>query len=160
MEKYRNLQHRTAKSRLRITDAQGQPVANAVLSLKQTNHEFLFGCGAFDSLPYANPKKDADPGLLGFYQDRMDKWLALYNYGTLPFYWGGFEPTEGCPETVSRMNAAKFLQEHNVKVKGHPLCWHTACANWLLQYDNETILKKQLDRITRDVTAFKGVVDM
>lgn len=29
-----------------------------------------------------------------------------------------------------------------------------------MAYDNDTILKKQLDRIQRDVTAFKGVVDM
>ncbi|MBP5732830.1 MAG: endo-1,4-beta-xylanase, partial [Lachnospiraceae bacterium] len=44
--------------------------------------------------------------------------------------------------------------------KGHPLCWHTACADWLMQYSNAEILKKQLQRIDRDVTAFKGVIDM
>lgn len=90
----------------------------------------------------------------------MDKWLKLFNYGTIPFYWGGFEPVEGHPLTESRMNAAKYLQANGVRVKGHPLCWHTVCAPWLLEYDNATILKKQLDRIQRDVSAFRGVVDM
>ena len=94
------------------------------------------------------------------YKDRVDKWLQLFNYGTIPFYWGGFEPTEGQPLTKSRKDAAKFLKEHGVRVKGHPLCWHTVCADWLMDYDNATILQKQLDRINREVTEFKGVVDM
>lgn len=126
-----------------------------------TNHEFLFGCGAFDFLSFANAK-EADQNSEAFLQakDRVEKWMGLYNYGTLPFYWGGFEPTEGNPQTQSRMNAAKFMQEHGITVKGHPLCWHTACANWLMDYDNKTILEKQLKRIERDVTGFKGVIDI
>ncbi len=148
---------RKAKCRLHIVDAMGNPVSGKKLQFKQTNHEFLFGCGAFDTLPYANPTEGVDRA---FIEDRVNKWLDIYNYGTLPFYWGRFEPTEGQPETESRMNAAKFLQSHNVKVKGHPLCWHTACADWLMEYDNKTILEKQLQRINRDVTGFKGVIDM
>lgn len=151
------LTNRKAKCRLHIVDAMGNPVSNTKLQLKQTNHEFLFGCGAFDTLPYVNQPKDED---VAFLKDRVDKWLDLYNYGTLPFYWGRFEPTEGQPETESRMKAAKFLNSHQVKVKGHPLCWHTACADWLMEYDNKTILQKQLQRIHRDVTGFKGVIDM
>lgn len=157
MERNDKLTHRKAQCKLRIVDEQGKPVAGARIALKQTNHEFLFGCGAFDMLPYANAAEGED---IAFLKDRVDKWLALYNYGTLPFYLGKFEPEEGKPETVSRMNAAKFLQERNVTVKGHPLCWHTACADWLMQYDNQTILKKQLQRIDRDVTNFKGVIDI
>lgn len=149
--------HRKAKCRLHVVNEQGLPMANAKLRLKQTNHEFLFGCGAFDTLPYTSP---ADGENLSFLEDRIQKWLSIYNYGTIPFYWGGFEPKEGQPETESRMKAAKFLNSHHVKVKGHPLCWHTSCADWLMQYDNQTILKKQLDRINRDVTDFKGTVDM
>lgn len=156
MRDYNNLSHRKANCRLLVTDSQGNPVKNTVVKVEQTNHEFLFGCGAFDSLPLTNPKEGTD---MAFLEDRMNKWLALYNYGTIPFYWGGFEPVEGKPETISRMNAAKYLQDKGVVVKGHPLCWHTACVDWLMNYDNETILKKQLERINRDVTGFKGVID-
>ncbi len=157
MKRNDDFSHRKAKCTLRIVDGQGQPLSDKTMSLNQTNHEFLFGCGAFDTLPYTDPGFDGDKD---FFKDRIDKWLALYNYGTLPFYWGGFEQQEGRPETESRMRAARFLQEHNVAVKGHPLCWHTACADWLMNYDNKTILKKQLDRINRDVTGFKGVIDI
>lgn len=52
----------------------------------------------------------------------MEKWLNLFNYGTLPFYWGRYEPEEGKPEFESRMNAARFLVAQRKRVKGHPLC--------------------------------------
>ncbi len=152
-----NLMHRKAKCRLHILDEQGKPVADRVIALKQTNHEFLFGCGAFDTIPYTNAPSQEE---LPFLEDRVNKWLDVFNFGTLPFYWGTFEGVEGQPATESRMNAAKFLQSKGVRVKGHPLCWHTACADWLMQYDNETIMKKQLERINRDVTGFKGIIDM
>lgn len=164
-EKY---EHRKSSQAIRFTDASGKVLANADVEVRQTNHEFLFGCGAFDFLPAT---ADGDTGKISFYQDKVDpkvsfykdrvsKWLDLFNYGTLPFYWGGFEPKEGEPLTESRMRAAKFMRENGATPKGHPLCWHTACANWLMEYDNKTILSKQLDRINRDVTAFKGVIDI
>ncbi len=150
-------EHRKSEARIRFTDVSGKPIANADIRAKLTNNEFLFGCGAFDMLgataPDEFPKKE-------FFQDRANKWLEVFNYGTLPFYWAQFEPKEGEPQTESRMRAAKYMKEHNVRAKGHPLCWHTLCADWLLEYDNKTILDKQLDRIHREVSEFKGVIDM
>lgn len=148
--------HRYSKVRLHVTDAQGNPVAGKKLKVNQTNHEFLFGCGAFDFLPYVDCPEEQKP----FWKERVDKWLEVYNYGTVPFYWGGFEPVEGQLQTENRMKASKYLQDRGVKVKGHPLCWHTVCADWLLKYDNDTIFNKQIERIHREVTAFKGTVDM
>ena len=146
---------RKATRHLRVTDAAGRPAADTRLEIRQTSHDFLFGCGAFDVLSYANEKKgDA------FWADRVEKWLALYNYGTLPFYWGRFEPVEGAPETENRMNGARFLTSRGVTLKGHPLCWHTVCADWLMQYDNKTILDRQLARIDREVRGFRGVIDI
>ena len=148
-------EHRRASALIRVKDAGGRPAAGRRLRLDQTGHDFLFGCGAFDAIPYANGLGE-DPCL----KDRMEKWLGLFNYGTMAFYWGGFEPKEGEPQTESRMNASRFLVERGRRVKGHPLCWHTACADWLMQYDDKTILDKQLARIDRDVTAFAGVIDI
>ena len=148
-------EHRKAHAVLRVLDGQGRPVANAHLHLDQKSHDFLFGCGAFDAIPYTNEKK-GDP----FLGDRVEKWLRLFNYATLPFYWGRYEPEEGKPAFENRMNAARFLTGRGVRLKGHPLCWHTVCADWLMQYDDKTILDKQLERIHRDVTAFAGVIDI
>ncbi|MDD5934574.1 MAG: endo-1,4-beta-xylanase, partial [Clostridiales bacterium] len=157
MRDNQSIAHRKAKCKVRMIDESGRPVANQTVQVKQTNHEFLFGCGAFDSLatiifPDGEGKEIA--------KDRVNKWLEVYNYGTLPVYWGNFEPEEGKPNTANLLEAAKLLQSHNVKVKGHPLCWHTVCADWLMKYDNETILRKQLERIHREMTDFKGIIDM
>ncbi len=115
----------------------------------------MFGCGAFDMMPYVNGG-EKDP----FLKERADKWLALFDYGTLPFYWGRYEPEEGKPDFEHLYKTAKFLRDHDKQVKGHPLCWHTVCADWLMEYDNQTILDKQLARIDREVSAFRGVIDI
>lgn len=171
-----SLKDRKASVKIQVVDTNGKPVANTKLSYNQTNHEFLFGYGAFDFLSYAmadtmDPKKvpeqvlrpqDLDPNWnpKKFFETRVNKWLEIFNYGTLPFYWGGFEKTEGNPNTEGLKKAAQIMKDHNVKVKGHPLCWHTGCAEWLLKYDNATILEKQLGRIQREVEGFKGLIDM
>ena len=160
------VKHRCASAKVKITDKAGNALPFTEVTFDLSNHEFLFGCGAFDSLPLTGsatveklPFFDNAEETKQFFQDRVDKWTALFNYGTLPFYWGGYEPTEGNPQYESRMNAAKYLISKGATIKGHPLCWHTACADWLLKYDNKTIMEKQLNRIVRDVTAFKGVID-
>ena len=144
--------HRRSTVNVQFKDASGKALADTDIKVKLTGHEFLFGCGAFDFLPATDGKE--------MFVDRTEKWLDLFNYGTLPFYWGQFEKKEGEPRTELLMKAAKLMREHGAIPKGHPLCWHTECADWLMEYDNKTILSKQLDRINRDVSDFKGVIDI
>jgi GH35 family endo-1,4-beta-xylanase len=144
---------------IRLVDRQGKPAAGRRIRVEQTRHSFLFGCGAFDAVPVANPGT-ADGNTRAFLQERMEKWRKLFNYGTLPFYWGRFEPEKGRPRTEELRNAARWLRDRNVTVKGHPLCWHTGTAPWLLELSDEEILEAQLERIEREVTAFRGLVDL
>lgn len=143
--------HRIGECLVKVIDKNGNPVSDKDLVLNQKSHEFLFGCGAFDFLDF--PGKQPN-------EDRRDKWLALMNYGTLPFYWGRYEPEEGHPNYEMLKEASDRLVANNVTLKGHPLCWHTVCADWLLKYSDEVIMDKQLARINRDVTAFKGTIDI
>ena len=151
------LRHRKADVRLRLVNPDGSPAARRTVRVDQISHQFLFGCGAFDAVAMEWVRSEEKKRFL---RERMDKWLALFNYGTLPFYWGRHEPVEGQTFQTQTMAAAACLRKEGVRVKGHPLCWHTACAPWLMQYSNEEILRRQLERIHRDVTAFKGVIDM
>ena len=143
--------HRIGECLVKVIDKNGNPVSDKDLVLNQKSHEFLFGCGAFDFLDYPGMQPNGD---------RRDKWLALMNYGTLPFYWGRYEPEEGHPNYEMLKDASDRLVANNVTLKGHPLCWHTVCADWLLKYSDEVIMDKQLARINRDVTAFKGTIDI
>ena len=151
------LKHRKADARLHILNPDGTPFASRPVQIDQVSHQFLFGCGAFDAVALM---KVPNEQWKAFLRQRMEKWLALFNYGTLPFYWGRYEPEEGKTAYTETMAAAKWLRERGVRVKGHPLCWHTACAPWLMNYSNEEILRRQLERIHRDVTAYKGVIDL
>ena len=151
------LSHRKATAQLRLMNADGTPVANKSVDIKQTSHKFLFGCGVFETVEMMEAQNDERRDFL---HQRLDKWLGLFNYGTLPFYWGRYEPQPGKTTKEPTLKAAEWLQERSVTMKGHPLCWHTACANWLMQYSNEEILRRQLERIHRDMTDFKGIIDM
>ena len=151
------LKHRKAAAKLRILNPDGSPAAGRSVRVDQVSHQFLFGCGAFDAVEIM---KTDDEKKRTFLQERMEKWLGLFNYGTLPFYWGRYEPVEGQTAYTETMAAARWLLEKGVTVKGHPLCWHTACAPWLMQYSNAEILRRQIERIHRDVSAFKGVIGL
>ncbi len=148
-----NIDHRKINSRIRFTDSRGNAIANTGIDIRQSAHEFLFGCGAFDFIPYVTEGDEE-------YRQLTESWLKIFNYATLPFYWGNYEPEEGKPNRDALMKTAEYLKDKGVRVKGHPLCWHTACADWLMKYDNSEILDKQLKRIDREVNGFKGVIDM
>ena len=127
------------------------PAGVKEITIRQKKHKFLFGSNVFGLTG-----KTGDN--LKTYQDRIS---AVWNSGTLPFYWGRYEPEEGKPDPGNRVwEAADWAKKEGFTLKGHPLCWHTVCAPWLLKYDNDTILKMQLDRIRRDVDKYKGIIDM
>lgn len=148
MDKY---QHRKAEKKLVFTDGQGKRLCGRNVDIKLKNHKFMFGWGAFDVLDYVNSPSDK-------MLRRAEMWEEVFNYGTLPFYWGLYEPKEGNIQSERLMKCVDRLNGKNVKVKGHPLCWHTVCADWLMKYDTPDIMKKQLDRITREVNCFKGKI--
>ena len=148
-----DISHRKVEKRLQFKDVMGNTLANKEIHVKQTDHSFLFGCGGFDFYPYVEEGGEER-------QKIIDSWLDIFNFATLPFYLGTYEPEEGKPNQEVTIKVAECLKSKNVKAKGHPLCWHTVCADWLMKYDNETILRKQLERIEREVTVYKGLVDI
>jgi len=155
--------HRKSKVKLFFKKHDGTPLTNETVELRQKRHEFLFGCGGFDALILSGGGKpdggNIDEKQKADSKELLDLIFGLCNYATLPFYWGRYESEEGKPDEKRTIAAAKYYAERGVVTKGHPLCWHTVCAPWLMKYSNAEILKKQLERIHRDVGAFKGLID-
>ena len=85
-------------------------------------------------------------------------YLDLFNAVTLPFYWARFEPERGHPDTARLLAAARWFADRGCLVKGHPLAWHTLAPPWLLGEPPERVEAALRDRITREVTAFRGVI--
>ena len=153
--------HRTADATVTVIGPDGKPAAGIELTVAQRAHAFLFGSTGFDVIPYVNGELAGDDRAAE--RERVERiaerWLALMNFATLPFYWGGFEPERGKPDTARILAASRWFTERGIPVKGHPLLWHTSCADWLLPLSNEEILAEQKARIRREVGDFRGVID-
>lgn len=152
------LKHRKGSRKLTITGKDGKPLKNQAVTVKQVSHAFLFGCTEFSAIPYANGELQGRDKEIT--EERFRLFFELFNYSTLPFYWGGFEPVKGKPNTRKLKVASEWLVKNGVRLKGHPLCWHTACAPWLMEMSNKDILTTQLNRIRREVTDFAGLIDI
>lgn len=142
--------HRTADVTLTVLDAVGKPLVGKTVTVEQVRHQFLFGCNIFRLEP------DDGADAQAAYQRR---YTDLLNYATLPFYWGMFEPGEGNTATTHIRAMAEWCRNHNIRTKGHPLCWHTVKPRWIEGKPLGEVRRLQLGRITREVTAFKGLVD-
>ena len=146
----RILEHRTAQATLTLTTPDGKPLANTAVVVRQVRHKFLFGCNAFAI-------NTADSGEAQ--QNYQKRFAELLNFATLGFYWGAFEREEGKPATERLKMMAQWCAKNNVRTKGHPLCWHQVPPRWLAGKTPEEVARLQLGRITRDVTAFRGLIE-
>jgi len=150
--------NRTIDVSITVLKSDDTPLASQEVTIEQTKHQFLFGTAAFDLVPlasgdYVGEAKEKAEG-------RAERITALFNAATLPFYWARFEPERGKPITEKVKNAARWCLDHHIVTKGHPLCWHTLTADWLLSMSNPEILQAQIARIQREVSNFRGLIDM
>ncbi len=148
--------HRAVEVELTVLKADNSPLEQQDVVIAQTNHKFLFGISGFDIVQAVNAPNEEQQE---WYARRAAKIADLFNSVTLPFYWGRFEPEQGRPMTAQLKKAAQWCVDRHLRVKGHPLCWHTVCADWLLPMSNAEILQAQLGRIQREVTDFRGLID-
>jgi endo-1,4-beta-xylanase len=150
--------NRTAQATVTLSH-NGLPVANQDILIQQKSHKFLFGSNwGESSIALANGELSGKEKELA--ELRNENFLRIFNQATLPFYWARFEPQRGQPQTQRILNVARWYKEQNCVVKGHPLCWHTLTADWLLTMSNQEILQAQLARIQRDVADFAGLIEM
>ncbi|GAA3820508.1 endo-1,4-beta-xylanase [Sphaerisporangium flaviroseum] len=161
--------NRTADATVTLL-ADGVPLAGQEVVVAQRNHAFLFGCTGFEFIPLANGELSAEatagqteaPGgsPAAAAEHLAGLWSGLFNFATLPFYWGGFEPVRGRPDTERLRRTARWFVDQGCVVKGHPLAWHTVTADWLMELPNADIARAQVARIQRETTGFAGLIDM
>lgn len=162
-----SVDHRRATAQVTVIDARGDRVRDATVTVEQQRHAFAFGNIGFDFIPLANGESGRDRSneatsggaSLDGLADLSAQWLELFNTATLPFYWRGFEPVQGSPDTARLLATAKWFADRGVTVKGHPLTWHTLAPEWLTAAPVEQVEKLQRARIRREVTDFAGVID-
>lgn len=159
------LRHRSFEATLTVRHPDGMVCADTDLVVEQTRHAFGFGNIGFDFVGLANGDTAEGPGAVFGGADPeaaerlVDLWLAVFNTATLPFYWAGFEPVRGEPETERLRATARWFRDRGVSLKGHPLAWHTLAPTWLLDTPDDEVEQVLRGRIRREVTAFDGLVD-
>lgn len=155
------MRHRVGEVTLTVRGRDGQPLADSPVTVSQHRHAFAFGNIAFDLLRLLDSQRheDAAPGERVGLDQYGDLLLNLFNTATLPFYWGRYEPSRGAPDTQGRTEAARWLAERGVTVKGHPLVWHTVQPSWLLGLDLDEVERLQRERIRDIVGGFAGLID-
>ncbi len=138
-------------------------MAGATVRVAQRRHAFVFGNIGFDLIPLANGETQFERSVFGGATHGLDDlaklYVELFNTATLPFYWRGFEPVRGRPDTARLAATARWFAGHGVDVKGHPLLWHTMAPTWLLPLSDDEVHRLIVERITREVTDFAGLVD-
>ena len=153
MDRY---EHRKSTCIIRLTDREGKPVPGRKVHAELKKHAFLFGTGGFFAVPRNNPSIPAEKKE---YLDRIYReWAPVFNYATLPFYLGRYEPEPGKTLEVPTLRAARQLAADGKSLKGHPLCWHTVAAPWMYDMPEEEVLETFLARIRRELAAFGEVI--
>ncbi|HEY6569920.1 MAG TPA: endo-1,4-beta-xylanase, partial [Candidatus Limnocylindrales bacterium] len=151
------MRHRIADATVTVVDGAGAPVAGHDVVVAQRRHRFHFGGTDFDLVDLANGELSGERRVI--VERSSAAFLDLFDFATLPFYLGRFEPVRGRPDTARIRTAARWLVDRGCLVKGHPLCWHSVTADWLTELPVEEVIDVALARIRRDVADFAGLID-
>jgi GH35 family endo-1,4-beta-xylanase len=143
--------HRTAEVALRVTGPAGQPLPRAEIEIALARHAFKLGANAF------HVGGIESPGLREGYEERF---AALLNYATLPFYWAGYEREPGQTSERRLEAMADWCAQHRITAKGHPLAWHEVFPAWANALDDADVLRRQQARVKTIVSHFKGRIDI
>jgi len=152
--------HRTADVSLTLRDPGGNRLpAGLVASVEQVRHEFLFGCNTYSWGRCGTPDGD---------RAYADRFSALFNYATLPFYWGpvppypqleAYEGAEGSTREEATRDLARWCVRRGIAPKGHPLLFFREPA-WLAGRSPDELERFLWARVTREVAAFGGLIDI
>jgi endo-1,4-beta-xylanase len=135
---------------VRVLDRRGRPVANANVRVEQTRHSFLFGSNIFGLAP-----EDHTPAQLAY----RERFAALFNYATLPFYWGAFERTQGRPDYARLEATARWCVAHGITPKGHPLVWQEVYPRWAPK-DADAVVPLLRSRVNDLITRYRGLINV
>jgi len=140
---------RKAPAQIRVVDSKGSPIAGATVKVEQRRHAFLFGCNVFGLFSYSEPQN-------AIYAARFS---ALFNYATLPFYWGAYEPEKGDTRAAYERNQrmAQWCKANQIETKGHPLVWQEVYPAWAPS-DPDLAREALHQRVSRIIPDFKAEI--
>lgn len=154
--------NRKGEATVEVVGADGRPVKNVSLKIKQKSHEFLFGCNAFVL---------GQLGSVGKNKQYEETFARIFNFATVPIYWGATEPKqgmlrykEGGEDIWRRPPVDRFIpfgKKYGLTLKAHPMLWHTLNPDWLPK-DPEALkglyrkrFRELSDRYAKDISIWE-----
>jgi GH35 family endo-1,4-beta-xylanase len=146
---------RIARSRkgnliVKVRDSRGRALKDAVVKIEQTRHAFLFGC----NIVLLDPRDSS--AAQKTYQERF---ATLFNYATLPFYWGAFEKEKGKPQYERLEAMARWCAANGIIAKGHPLIWQEVYPKWAPE-DADSAIALLRERVKDVIEHYKGLINI
>jgi GH35 family endo-1,4-beta-xylanase len=140
---------RKGDASIQIVDDSGTPVRGARIYYEQKSHDFLFGSNLA-------PLGVNGPNAVN--QDWANAYTALFNYGTLPFYWDQYEPKQGENSEQTLRAMADWARKRGIVTMGQPLISAGAVPSWAPPpvQDMQNALEK---RVKETTGAFCSLVD-
>ena len=105
----------------------GRPVPNVRLSVRMTDHDFLFGAVCYMYGKYADPAMN---------ELFSHEFTNLFNYTMVPFHWNWYEPRRGEFAEPYTGNLISWAERCGLKKKLHALIWHECCPDWVHEDDD------------------------
>lgn len=140
---------RKSDATIRIVDSRGSPIPNASVTVRQTAHDFLFGCNIYGFDMLDTPRDNE------LYRRRFEE---LFNYATLGFYWRSYEPEPGKPLYEYTDKVIAWCADRGIRLKGHPLLWDHEAAKpvWAGGQPGADVQEKRVREI---VSRYKGRIE-
>jgi len=165
--------YRMATAKLSIVTADGQPLADAVVKIDQTRHEFLFGVNNSHVMwfSYLNKKyggRSLNPNIykrlkrldVTEYQieNYMQRLIKLSNYTSLPVWWRLYEFEKGDMRYSIYDREIERLHKNGLKVLAHNLVWNNYTPSWISD-DCDAIAMAVKKRVRDFIDHYKGEFD-
>ncbi len=145
--------HRKGDATLTVTDAKGNPLTDAKITVKQKSHGFRFGINLLLLDEMDTPEKS----------QRHDSLIRdAFNMGTLPFFWKTLEPEKGkpryekdspyCYRRPAIDTCMEFCDRLGIEPREHALAYEHFFPEWLYDMEPDQI-KKELERRYAEIAA-------
>ncbi len=137
--------YRKGDAIIEIIGQNGSRASDATVEVKQQTHEFLFGCNLFALGQLSSPE-------LNYRYETA--FTNLFNFATVPFYWGDLEPQQGHPRFEEESKPIwrrpppdqllKWCTIHEIIPKGHALMYakNIFMPAWTEQNNPERFLEQ------------------
>jgi GH35 family endo-1,4-beta-xylanase len=141
--------YRKSSAVVLVVDPSGQPIEGARVVVRQTGHEFLFGCNIYG---FGHSKSEAQNALYA------QRFAEMFNYATVGFYWRWYESQRGKPSYPETDKVVAWCRARGVRMKGHPLLWgdNAGIPPWSAGQPEAAIQK---ERVRAIITRYRGQLD-